>query len=110
IPMKAQYNAVGDTAPPARAPVDAVPATGPLLMLGFQHVLVMYVGAIAVPMIIATALKLPKEAVAVLINADLFTCGIATILQSAGFWRIGVRMPVMQGVAFSAIPPILVIA
>ncbi|NSX05700.1 nucleobase:cation symporter-2 family protein [Cupriavidus gilardii] len=108
--MKAQHNAVRDTAPPARAPVDAVPATGPLLMLGFQHVLVMYVGAIAVPMIIATALKLPKEAVAVLINADLFTCGIATILQSAGFWRIGVRMPVMQGVAFSAIPPILVIA
>ncbi|MES2010896.1 nucleobase:cation symporter-2 family protein [Cupriavidus basilensis] len=92
------------------AAVDQVPAPGPLVMLGFQHVLVMYVGAIAVPMIIASALKLPKEAVAVLINADLFTCGIATILQAAGFWRFGVRMPVMQGVAFSAIPPILVIA
>ncbi|SAK49925.1 nucleobase:cation symporter-2 family protein [Caballeronia ptereochthonis] len=92
------------------APVDQVPKPGPLLMLGFQHVLVMYVGAIAVPMIIASALKLPKESIAVLINADLFTCGIATILQSGGFWRFGVRMPVMQGVAFSALPPILVIA
>ena len=91
------------------APVDRVPLPGMLLMLGFQHVLVMYVGAIAVPMIIASALKLPKEAIAVLINADLFTCGIATILQSGGLWRFGVRMPVMQGVAFSAIPPILVI-
>jgi NCS2 family nucleobase:cation symporter-2 len=95
---------------PEPAPVDQVPKPGLLFMLGFQHVLVMYVGAIAVPMIIASALKLPKEAIAVLINADLFTCGIATILQSGGFWRFGVRMPVMQGVAFSALPPILVIA
>ncbi|WP_179404709.1 nucleobase:cation symporter-2 family protein [Burkholderia guangdongensis] len=92
------------------APVDRVPTPPMLFMLGLQHVLVMYIGAIAVPMIIASALKLPKESIAVLINADLFTCGIATILQSGGFWRFGVRMPVMQGVAFSAVPPILVIA
>lgn len=92
------------------APVDRVPKAPLLLMLGLQHVLVMYIGAVAVPMIIASALKLPKESVAVLINADLFTCGIATILQSGGIWRFGVRMPVMQGVAFSAVPPILVIA
>lgn len=92
------------------APVDSVPKAPLLLMLGRQHVLVMYIGAVAVPMIIASALKLPKESVAVLINADLFTCGIATILQSGGIWRFGVRMPVMQGVAFSAVPPILVIA
>lgn len=92
------------------APVDSVPKAPLLLMLGLQHVLVMYIGAVAVPMIIASALKLPKESVAVLINADLFTCGIATILQSGGIWRFEVRMPVMQGVAFSAVPPILVIA
>jgi uric acid transporter len=92
------------------AQVDSVPKPPLLVMLGVQHVLVMYIGAVAVPMIIASALKLPKESVAVLINADLFTCGIATILQSGGIWRFGVRMPVMQGVAFSAVPPILVIA
>ncbi|CAM2188353.1 Uric acid transporter UacT [Paraburkholderia sacchari] len=92
------------------APVDSVPKPPLLVMLGLQHVLVMYIGAVAVPMIIASALKLPKESIAVLINADLFTCGIATILQSGGIWRFGVRMPVMQGVAFSAVPPILVIA
>ncbi|MEZ0602506.1 nucleobase:cation symporter-2 family protein [Paraburkholderia sp. IW21] len=104
--MPAQH----ELARPEPAPVDQVPKPSLLFMLGFQHVLVMYVGAIAVPMIIASTLKLPKESIAVLINADLFTCGIATILQSGGFWRFGVRMPVMQGVAFSAIPPILVIA
>lgn len=92
------------------APVDSVPKPPLLVMLGLQHVLVMYIGAVAVPMIIASALKLPKESIAVLINADLFTCGIATILQSGGIWRFGIRMPIMQGVAFSAVPPILVIA
>jgi NCS2 family nucleobase:cation symporter-2 len=43
-----------------------------LVPLGLQHVLVMYAGAIAVPLIIGRALKLPPEQVALLINADLF--------------------------------------
>ena len=30
--------------------------------------------------------------------ADLFVAGIATIIQAIGFWRFGVRLPLMQGV------------
>ncbi|WP_457831785.1 solute carrier family 23 protein, partial [Staphylococcus aureus] len=55
-----------------------------LLALGLQHVLVMYAGAISVPLIIGGALKLPPEQLAILINADLLTCGIVTIIQSLG--------------------------
>ena len=53
--------------------------------LAIQHVLVMYAGAVAVPLIIGRAVNLPPEQVAFLISADLFACGLATIVQSLGF-------------------------
>lgn len=68
-------------------PVDEVLPSGQLFILGLQHVLVMYAGAVAVPLILGSALKLPKEQVALLINADLFACGIATLVQSIGVWK-----------------------
>ena len=46
-----------------------------LLALGLQHVLVMYAGAVAVPLIIGRALKLPPEDVAFLISADCLPAG-----------------------------------
>ena len=61
-------------------PVDEVLPAGRLTLLGIQHVLVMYAGAVAVPLIIGGALKLPKEQMAQLINADLFACGIVTLI------------------------------
>ena len=64
---------------PAIHPVDEMLPPGRLSLLGIQHVLVMYAGAVAVPLIIGGALKLPKEQLAQLINADLFACGIATL-------------------------------
>ena len=57
-------------------PVDEVLPFGQMFAVGLQHVLVMYAGAIAVPLILGGALKLPKDQIAFLINADLFACGI----------------------------------
>src|SRR6202521_2359688 len=88
--------------------VDEVLPIGKLAVLGIQHVLVMYAGAVAVPLIIGGALKLPKEQVALLINADLFACGLVTLLQAVGVWRFGIRMPVMMGVTFAAVSPMVV--
>ena len=61
-------------------PVDEVLPPGRLTALGIQHVLVMYAGAVAVPFIIAGALGLPPEVRTMLINADLFACGVATLV------------------------------
>ena len=91
-------------------PVDEVLPAGKLGLLGIQHVLVMYAGAVAVPLIIGGALKLPKDQLAMLINADLFACGLATLAQSVGFWRFGIRLPVMMGVTFAAVSPMIVMA
>ncbi|NML43632.1 purine permease [Ramlibacter sp. G-1-2-2] len=91
--------------------VDERLPAGKLAALGLQHVLVMYAGAVAVPLIIGRALKLPPEQVAMLISADLFCCGLATLVQSLGATQwFGVRLPVMMGVTFAAVAPMLAIA
>ncbi len=60
---------------PAVHPVDEKFPLPRLAALGLQHVLVMYAGAVAVPLIVGRALKLNPEQVAMLISADLFCCG-----------------------------------
>src|SRR4051794_20216637 len=96
--------------PGAVHPVDEFLPYSRLFTLGLQHVLVMYAGAVAVPLIIGRALKLPPEQIAVLINADLFACGIATLIQSIGFPGVGIRLPVMMGVTFASVGPMLSMA
>ncbi len=92
-------------------PVDERLPAPRLLALGLQHVLVMYAGAIAVPLIVGRALKLDPEHVAMLISADLFCCGLVSIIQSLGFGRwFGIRMPVMMGVTFAAVGPMVAFA
>jgi xanthine permease len=88
-------------------PVDAMLDPPRLLALGLQHVLVMYAGAVAVPLIIGRALQLPPDQVGLLIGADLFACGLATLVQSVGFPGVGVRLPVMMGVTFASVAPML---
>ena len=92
-------------------PVDQMLPTGRLITLGFQHVLVMYAGAIAVPLIVGRALGLEPHDVAFLISADLFVCGIVSIIQSLGATQyFGIRLPVMMGVTFASVGPMVAVA
>jgi xanthine permease len=73
-------------------------------------VLAFYAGAVIVPLLIAGSLNLDAETTIHLINADLLTCGIATLIQSVGLGRhIGVRLPIIQGVTTTAVSPIIAI-
>ena len=98
------------TTTPSVHAVDEVLPYGQMAAVGLQHVLVMYAGAIAVPLIVGGALRLPKDQIAFLINADLFACGIATLIQCIGFWRFGIRLPVVMGVTFAAVGPLVAMA
>lgn len=92
-------------------PVDEVLPTPRLMALGIQHVLVMYAGAVAVPLIVGRALKLPPEDVAFLISADLFCCGLVTLVQSLGATQwFGIKLPVMMGVTFASVAPMVAMA
>lgn len=90
-------------------PVDEVLPIPKLATYGFQHVVAFYAGAVLVPILIASAIDLPSEELVKLITADLFTCGIASIIQAVGFWKIGVRLPLLQGVTFTGVSPIIAI-
>ena len=91
-------------------PVDQVLPVPKLAIYGIQHVLAFYAGAVVVPILLAGAIGLTQEQLIHLINADLFTCGIASIIQSVGFWKVGVRLPLLQGVTFTAVSPMIAIA
>ncbi|MBR0653908.1 nucleobase:cation symporter-2 family protein [Plastoroseomonas arctica] len=91
-------------------PVDEKLPLPRLIPLAVQHVLVMYAGAVAVPLIVGRALRLSPEDVAFLISADLFACGLATLVQCYGVAWSGIRLPVMMGVTFASLGPILSMA
>ena len=81
-----------------------------MLLVSFQHVLLMYGGAVAVPLIVGQAAGLSREEIAFLINADLLVAGIATVVQSMGIGPVGIRMPVMMGASFAAVSSMVVMA
>lgn len=70
-------------------PVDETLPLGHLTALGLQHVLVMYAGAVAVPLIVGRALNLQPKQVVLLISADLFVCGLVTLIQALEGLRNG---------------------
>jgi NCS2 family nucleobase:cation symporter-2 len=69
----------------------------------------MYAGIIAVPLIVATALGLPPDQLVYIINASFLMCGVATVIQTIGFWKFGVRLPLVQGTTFAAVTPMILI-
>ena len=44
-----------------------------------------------------------------LISADLFTSGLATLLQTLGWWKFGARLPLIQGCSFICVAPMILI-
>ncbi|MFI0469791.1 solute carrier family 23 protein [Saccharopolyspora sp. 5N102] len=95
---------------PRRHPVDEVPSVAKLAIFGFQHVLAFFAGgAIVIPTLLASSLGLDGGQLVHLINACLLTCGIASIIQSVGFWKVGVRLPLLQGVSAVAVAPMVAI-
>ncbi|MFC0187568.1 nucleobase:cation symporter-2 family protein [Fictibacillus aquaticus] len=82
---------------------------GKVLSLGIQHVLAMYAGAVIVPLIVGSALKLSAEQLAYLVAIDLMTCGIATLLQVWNNRLFGIGLPVVLGCTFTAVGPMIAI-
>ncbi len=78
-------------------------------VLALQHVLVMYSGAVAVPLVVAAGLHLGHEDTAFMVSADLFCCGLATILQSWGPCGLGIRRPVVMAATFASAGPMIAV-
>ena len=89
--------------------IDQVEGLPQLFLFGLQHVLVMYAGTVAVPLILGSALQFTPRQVIALISADLFTSGLATLLQTLGWWKFGARLPLIQGCSFICVAPMILI-
>lgn len=76
---------------------------------GLQHVLTMYGGIIAPPLIIGTAAGLSSIQIGLLIAAALFVGGLATMLQTLGVKYIGAQLPLVQGVSFAGVATMVAI-
>lgn len=90
-------------------PVDEVLRFPQMFLYGLQHVLSMYAGVVAVPLIVGGALKLSGAEITYIVSAGLFMSGVATLLQTLGFWKLGARQPLVQGTSFAAVSTILAI-
>ncbi|GAA3710119.1 nucleobase:cation symporter-2 family protein [Gordonia hankookensis] len=79
-------------------------------VFGAQHVLVMYTGCVAVPLVFGAAMDLDKRTIGLLVNADLLIAGIVTIIQAAGVGKVlGAKLPVVAGASFTAVTPMIMI-
>lgn len=76
---------------------------------GLQHVLTMYGGIIAPPLIVGAAAGLSGMQIGLLIAAALFVGGLATILQTIGVKYIGAKLPLVQGVSFAGVATMVAI-
>ncbi len=79
------------------------------LAYGFQHVLTMYGGIVAVPLIIGQAAGLSPSEIGLLITASLFAGGVATVLQTIGIPFFGCQLPLVQGVSFAGVATMVAI-
>ncbi|MGI5348112.1 nucleobase:cation symporter-2 family protein [Streptomyces sp. CA-250714] len=100
-----------DVRDPAQSkhPVDQGMPPLKLFTTGLQHVAAMYAGVVAPPLVIGAAVGLSPTELTFLTGASLFMAGIATLLQTLGFWKIGARLPFVNGVTFATVAPMLAI-
>jgi uric acid transporter len=90
-------------------PEDQRLSIGSSFAYGFQHVLTMYGGIIAVPLIVGQAAGLSPSDIGVLIAAALFMGGLATLLQTIGIPFFGSQLPLVQGVSFASVATMVAI-
>ena len=92
-----------------RRPEDERLPAGRTLAYGMQHVLAMYGGIIAPPLIVGGAAGLSAQEIGILIASCLFVGGLATILQTVGIPFFGSQLPLVQGTSFAAVATMVAI-
>ncbi|MGY0388687.1 nucleobase:cation symporter-2 family protein [Nocardioides sp. WG-D5] len=98
------------TASVSTRPEDERHPPGQLLAYGTQHILTMYGGVIAPPLIVGGAAGLSGTDLALLVTAGLFVSGLATLLQTLGLGPFGSRLPIVQGISFASVSTMVAIA
>ncbi|MTI67273.1 MAG: purine permease [Firmicutes bacterium] len=73
--------------------------------LAIQHLVAVFSGIVAVPLVVGGVLGLSASEMTFFVNATLFMAGIATIIQAYGFGPVGSRLPCVMGTDFTFVGP-----
>ncbi|HKC43867.1 MAG TPA: nucleobase:cation symporter-2 family protein [Burkholderiales bacterium] len=78
-------------------------------LFGIQHVLVMFTAMVGGPLIVARLLNLPPETRIEMVTGTMIGCGLATIVSALGVGFVGPRLPIVMGVFYIFIGPLVAI-
>src|SRR5437899_43031 len=78
-------------------------------LFGIQHVLVMFTAMVGGPLIVGRLLNLPEGTRIAMVSGTMIGCGIATMISALGMGFIGPRLPIVMGVFYIFIGPIVAI-
>ncbi|GAB6937217.1 nucleobase:cation symporter-2 family protein [Isoptericola variabilis] len=83
---------------------------GKTFLYGLQHIMTMYGGVIAPPIIVGQAAGLTGAEIGVLVSAALLVSGLATALQTLGIRFFGSQLPLVQGISFATVSTMVAVA
>lgn len=78
-------------------------------LFGIQHVLVMFTAMVGGPLIVARLLNLPPETRIEMVTGTMIGCGLATMVSALGIGFVGPRLPIVMGVFYIFIGPLVAI-
>ena len=82
---------------------------------GLQHVLAMFVSNVT-PIILISGVALYNENsfssldTALLVQAAMLIAGIGTLIQLYPIWKVGAKLPVVMGLSFTFLSPMMILA
>ncbi|GAA4288405.1 nucleobase:cation symporter-2 family protein [Georgenia daeguensis] len=96
--------------PTGQRPEDEKYSVGKTFLYGLQHIMTMYGGVIAPPLIVGQAAGLDGAQIGILVSASLLVSGAATILQTVGIPFFGSQLPLVQGISFASVSTMVAVA
>lgn len=83
------------------------PPLSEAIPLGLQHVLAMFLGNVAPPLILAGAVGSVTGQTTFLVQMALIVAGVGTIIQAFPVGPVGARLPVVMGTSFAFLGPLI---
>ena len=82
---------------------------------GLQHVLAMFVSNITPNILISSAALYNGNSfssldIALLFQAAMLIAGIGTLIQLYPIWKVGAKLPVVMGLSFTFLSPMMILA
>jgi uric acid transporter len=96
--------------PTGQRPEDERYSPGKTFLYGLQHIMTMYGGVIAPPLIVGQAAGLDGAQIGILVSAALLVSGAATIVQTIGIPFFGSQLPLVQGISFASVSTMVAVA